>query len=44
MDLLVLTQYFDTLQEMGSKSKVIFLPSDNNGTRNSLLEAEAARL
>lgn len=45
MDLLVLSQYFDTLQEMGhnSRTKMVFLPSDNNNMRNSLLQAEAAK-
>ena len=42
MDLLVLTQYFDTLEEMGQTAKIVFLPNDNNHFRNSLLEASAA--
>ena len=41
MDLLVLTQYFDTLQEMGAYSRVVFLPNDKDNVRNSLLEADA---
>jgi regulator of protease activity HflC (stomatin/prohibitin superfamily) len=43
MDLLILTQYFDTLQEVGSKGKTIFLPSDDNRTRNGLLQANASK-
>ena len=42
MDLLVLTQYFDTLQDIGHTSKLVFLPNDNNHFRNSLLEANAS--
>jgi regulator of protease activity HflC (stomatin/prohibitin superfamily) len=42
MDLLILTQYFDTLQDVGSKGKTVFLPSDNNQTRNGLLQAQAS--
>ncbi len=42
MDLLILTQYFDTLNEVGGHSRIVFLPSDNDTTRNSLLQAEAA--
>ena len=41
LDLLVLTQYFDTLQDIGQKSKVIFLPDDNHTVRNNMLEAAA---
>jgi len=47
MDLLVLTQYFDTLQEMGQHSRMIFLASDDNSSsgaiRQAFLEAEAAK-
>jgi regulator of protease activity HflC (stomatin/prohibitin superfamily) len=43
MDLLVLNQYFDTLQELGnSNSKCVFLASDSNNFRTQLLEAQAA--
>lgn len=41
MDLLVLTQYFDTLQDVGSKGKTVFLPSDSNRVRDGLLQANA---
>ncbi len=45
MDLLVLNQYFDTLQEMGhSNVKCVFLPNDSNATRSALLEADAAKM
>eukprot|EP01039_Chlorochromonas_danica_P010483 gene10483-11613_t len=45
MDLLVLNQYFDTLQEMGASNvRCVFLNSDtNDGTRNAFLQAEAAK-
>lgn len=45
MDLLVLNQYFDTVNEIGRNKdcKVVFLPNDENGARQALLEAEAAR-
>lgn len=45
MDLLILTQYFDTLQEIGSHggTKTIFIPNDRNASRSALLEAQAAR-
>jgi regulator of protease activity HflC (stomatin/prohibitin superfamily) len=43
MDLLVLNQYFDTLQELGSSnSKCIFLASDSSNFRTQLMEAQAA--
>lgn len=44
MDLLVLTQYFDTLHEIGNNqhTKVVFLSSDDKPMRNALMEAEAA--
>lgn len=43
MDLLVLNQYFDTLQELGNgNSKCVFLASDSNNFRTQLLEAQAA--
>eukprot|EP01038_Epipyxis_sp_PR26KG_P012771 gene12771-17123_t len=43
MDLLVLNQYFDTLQEMGHNvnTKCIFLPNDPNVTRDGMLQALA---
>jgi regulator of protease activity HflC (stomatin/prohibitin superfamily) len=45
MDLLVLNQYFDTLQEMGSSNaKCVFLASDNSSMRTQILEAQAAGL
>lgn len=46
MDLLILTQYFDTLHEIGNNphTKVVFLPSDKAPTRNAMLEADAALL
>lgn len=40
MDLLVLTQYFDTLQEVGGRGKTVFLPSDKNDVRNGILQAK----
>jgi len=43
MDLLVLNQYFDTLQDMGNgNTKCVFLASDSNNFRTQLLEAQAA--
>jgi len=42
MDLLVLTQYFDTLQDVGGRGKTVFLPSDNNPVRNGMLQAHAS--
>lgn len=46
MDLLVLNQYFDTLQELGNAhTKVVFLDNgDNHQFRNNILEAQAGRL
>lgn len=44
MDLLILTQYFDTLQEVGSRGKTVFLPSDSNATRDGMLEAQAGNI
>eukprot|EP01034_Spumella_vulgaris_P037389 gene37389-46129_t len=43
MDLLVLTQYFDTLQEMGHNPSVkcVFLPNDNQPFRSGVMEAAA---
>merc|ERR1719215_2521410 len=44
MDLLVLNQYFDTLQDMGSNRnlKCVFLGSDQNAVRSGVLESNAA--
>jgi len=44
MDLLILNQYFDTLQEMGQNEnmKVVFLSSESQPVRSGLLEATAA--
>jgi regulator of protease activity HflC (stomatin/prohibitin superfamily) len=44
MDLLVLTQYFDTLQEIGHNAgtKCIFLPNDNQPLRNGIMQADCA--
>merc|ERR1719473_2350645 len=41
MDLLILNQYFDTVNEIGKNKecKVIFLPNDHNEARQSLMEA-----
>lgn len=42
MDLLVLNQYFDTIQDMGSnQTRCVFIANDNGGVRNQLLEAQA---
>jgi regulator of protease activity HflC (stomatin/prohibitin superfamily) len=41
MDLLILTQYFDTLQDIGGKGRTVFLPSDDNQVRNGILQANA---
>ena len=44
MDLLVMNQYFDTLQEMGNgNAKVVFTAKDTNPVLNSLLEAHAGK-
>lgn len=45
MDLLVLNQYFDTVNDIGRNKdcKVVFLPNDENSARQALLEAEAAQ-
>lgn len=45
MDLLVLNQYFDTLQELGAKgdAKCVFLPNDQNPMRQAVMEAAAGR-
>jgi hypothetical protein len=49
MDLLLLTQYFDCLKEVGSAKncKTTFVPSGSTGAagiRNSLLIADSAKL
>jgi len=48
MDLLLLTQYFDCIRDVGSAKhcKTTFVPSGNTGAgvRNSLLVADAAKL
>ena len=46
MDLLVLTQYFDTLHEIGKNdhTKVVFLPGDQQPLRSAVLEAESAHV
>jgi len=43
MDLLVLTQYFDTLQDIGKRAgcKVTFIPQDQNAMRAAILEANS---
>jgi hypothetical protein len=43
MDLVVLNQYFDTLQEVGSNPnmKIVLLPNDDAKLRSSLMEANA---
>ncbi len=38
MDLLVLTQYFDTLHEVGKTSKLVYLPGDYNPIRSGIME------
>ena len=45
MDLLILTQYFDALHEVGSRgnTKTVFLATDTNPIRSGMLEAQAAR-
>lgn len=43
MDLLVLNQYFDTIQDMGNNNtRCVFLSSDSSSVRSQLLEANAA--
>jgi hypothetical protein len=49
MDLLLLTQYFDCIKEVGSAKncKTTFVPSGSSGAagiRNSLLIADSAKL
>ena len=50
MDLLLLTQYFDCVKDVGTANhcKTTFVPSNGfgsgNGMRNSLLQADAAKL
>ena len=43
MDLLVLTQYFDTLHEIGrnQSTKSVYLSSEPGNVRNAMLEANA---
>jgi len=45
MDLLVLTQYFDTLQEIGHNpgTKTVFLPNDSQPVRDGIMQANLAR-
>lgn len=44
MDLLVMNQYFDTLHDIGSHSKMIFLSgSDSGDVRSAILQANAAK-
>ena len=44
MDLLVLTQYFDTLHEIGQApgTKAVFLANDNAHIRSGVMEANNA--
>ena len=44
MDLLVLTQYFDTLHEIGHNpnTKTIFLPNDSHPVRDGIMQASAS--
>jgi hypothetical protein len=44
MDLLILTQYFDTLQDIGhnAETKCIFLPNDNQPLRDGIIQANSA--
>jgi hypothetical protein len=44
MDLLVLNQYFDTLQTVGNNpnSKVVFVASDQSEMSTSIMQAQAA--
>ena len=46
MDMIVLNQYFDTLQEIGHNpvTKTVFLPSDNDKLRTSVMTADAAKI
>lgn len=43
MDLLILTQYFDTLQELGTKlnTKVVFTVGDSNGFQQGMMQSFA---
>eukprot|EP01041_Mallomonas_annulata_P007258 gene7258-14801_t len=43
LDLLVLNQYFDTLQEVGSNpsTRCVFLPKDDQPTRSGMMQAHA---
>ena len=45
MDLLILTQYFDTLHDIGRNpnTKSIYLSSEEGNTRNAMMEAEASK-
>ena len=45
MDLLILTQYFDTLHDIGRNpnTKSVYLSSDDGRARNAMMEAEACR-
>lgn len=44
MDLLILNQYFDTLEQVGQRPgvKVVMMSADNNAVRQSMLEAAQA--
>lgn len=44
MDLMILTQYFDTLTEVGhnEKTKVVFMSNDNAPVRNGMMQANAS--
>jgi hypothetical protein len=43
MDLLILTQYFDTLHDIGRNpnTKSVYLSSEEGNTRNAMMEAGA---
>ena len=46
MDLLILTQYFDTLHEIGRNpnTKSVYLSSEEGSVRNAMMEADAAKV
>lgn len=45
MELLILNQYFDTLQEVGKRpnTRTVLLSGDNNATRDGLMQAQAGQ-
>jgi len=45
MDMVLVTQYFDTLKDLGSNPNIttVFVPHDSDGVRSAMMQANAAK-